>query len=154
RSNGTVTDITTEDYGVTEIKVGAAYDGSSIYFRVEWSDPTENDARGRWVWNGTKWVRDNATTQPLPGGNLLPARAVTASDDKLELMFNMNIPDFFGDNGGAGSGCAGLCHLEGLNGQRIANTTLSDAGTTFLVSGGLMHTNATGNKVDVWEWKA
>jgi hypothetical protein len=154
RSNGTAYDITSEDYGVTEMKIGAAYDGSSIYFRVEWQDPTENDARGRWLWNGAKWVRDTATTQPLPTGNLATARAVTASEDKVQLLFNINIPGFFGDNGGLGAGCAGLCHLEGLNGQRIATATVGDGGTTFLAGGGLMHTNGAGQKVDVWQWKA
>jgi hypothetical protein len=154
RTNGTVTDITTEDYGVKEMKIGAAYDGSNIYFRVEWSDPSQNDARGRWLWNGSKWVRDTATTQPLPSGNLAAARAVTGSEDKLQLLFNINIPGFFGDNGGFGAGCAGLCHLEGINGQRIATVTTSDAGTNFLASGGLMHTNGSGHKVDVWQWKA
>jgi hypothetical protein len=147
------TNITTEDFGVTEISVAAAYDGSSIYFRVEWTDPSENDVRGRWVYNGTKWVRDVAQTQLLPAGNRDPSRAVTAAEDKLLLLFNMNIPNFFGDNGGLGSGCAGLCHLEGKDGQRIATTT-ADAGTTFLVAGGLMHTNGPGQKVDIWDWKA
>jgi hypothetical protein len=154
RANGTATEITTEDFGVTEIKIGAAYDGSSIYFRAEWSDPTENDVRGRWTWNGSKWVRDTATTQPLPGGNLAASRPVTGSEDKLQLLFNINVPDFFGDNGGLGAGCAGLCHLEGINGQRVANTTTTDAGTTFLLNGGLMHANGAGQKVDVWQWKA
>jgi hypothetical protein len=154
RTNGTVTDITSEDYGVTELKVGAAYDGSSIYFRVEWADSSQNDALGRWIWNGTKWVSDTATTQPLPEGNLTRTRPVTASDDKLELLFNMNIPSFFGDNGGFGAGCAALCHLEGINGNRIAATQTTDAGTTFLLYGGLMHTNGSADKVDVWEWTA
>src|SRR5262249_40225994 len=59
RTNGAgASDITTEDFGVTEVNVAAAYDGSSIYFRIEWSDPTLNESRNRWIYNGTtgKWA--------------------------------------------------------------------------------------------------
>lgn len=154
RSNGTATNITTEDFGVTTVKIAAAYDGSSIYFRVEWEDTSQNNERGRWIWNGTRWVRDTTQTQPLPEGNSAPTRAVTGSEDRLSLLFNINVPAFFGDNGGLGAGCAGLCHLEGKGGNRVAIVTTTDAGTTFLSGSGLMNTNAPGQKVDVWEWTA
>lgn len=153
RTNGTATNLTTEDHGVSTISVAAAYDGSSIYFRVEWEDATKNDERGRWVWNGA-WVKDTAETQPLAEGNLAASRATTASEDKLSLLFNINIPGFFGDNGGLGAGCASLCHLEGKNGSRVANATATDAGTTFYTGSGIMFTNAAAQKVDVWQWKA
>jgi len=146
--------ITTEDQGVTEVKIAAAYDGSSIFFHIEWSDATQNDARGRWIYNGTKWVRDTAQTQPLAADNLATTRAATGGDDMVQLLFNINIPSFFGDNGGFGAGCAGLCHLEGKAGARVASATTTDAGVTFYSGSGMMYTNGPGQKVDVWDWKA
>lgn len=153
RTNGTATDMTSEDNGVTTLRLAAAYDGSNIYFRAEWDDPTDNSARGRWIWNGTKWVRDTAETQPLPPGNLATSRPVTGSEDKLSLLFNINVPGYFGDNGGLGAGCANLCHLEGKDGSRVASATTTDAGT-FYAGSGLMHANGAGHKVDLWVWKS
>lgn len=153
RTNGTATDIATEEYGITTMKVAAAYDGANIYFRAEWDDATDNSARGRWIWNGTSWVKDTAETQPMAPGNLATTRPVTRAEDKLSLIFNINVPSYFGDNGGLGAGCASLCHLEGKNGSRVAIATTTDAGT-FYVGSGIMHANGAGHKVDMWVWKS
>ncbi len=155
RTNGTVSDIVTEEFGVTEVKVRSAYDGSHIYLRAQWTDNTENSDRGRWIYNGTAWARDTAATQPLPTPNRATTRPVTAAEDRVQLLFNMNIPDFFGANAqqGLGRGCAGLCHLEGKGGLDAATVQVV-GGVNYYSGKGRMYTYAAGLKADMWHWKA
>lgn len=155
RSNGTVGDIVTEEFGIDKLKVRSAYDGSYVYFRVEWADSTDNSARGRWIYDGSKWARDEAMTQTLPAGNKDMSRPVTKGEDRVQLMFNINIPDFFGPmaNKGLGRGCAGLCHLEGKGGVDPANVA-TVGGVNYYAGKGRMYTHSPGLKADLWHWKS
>ncbi|MBI3186225.1 MAG: hypothetical protein HYZ28_29150 [Myxococcales bacterium] len=155
RTNGTVGNIVTEDFGISEVKVRSAYDGSNIYFRAEWTDNTENSDRGRWKHDGTMWVRDEAQTQPVPSGNRETTRPVTRAEDRVQLMFNINIPDYFGANAnqGLGKGCAGLCHLEGKGGVDPA-TVVTVSNVNYYSGKGRMYTYAAGLKADLWHWKS
>lgn len=63
----------------------------------------------------------------------------TDDEDRLFLAFDVNFPDF------RELGCAAACHLR----ERVGDNT--DAGIAYRTR---MHTNAVGERADLWSWGA
>ncbi len=87
--------------GIDSVLVKSSYDDDNIYFLVQWSDSTKNDAKGRWTFVSGQWVRN------------------TDDDDKLFMAFDVDFPAF------SQLGCAAACHLR----ERLDDT--SDAGVQW-----------------------
>jgi len=107
------------------------YDAEYIYFLVQWEDPTQSLERGPWV------------KQPDGKWKQLAARDSTGHEntyyeDKLAMFWNISTKGF--DK----KGCEAACHKA--RGGKIAG--IEDK------SPGRKYTEAAGETIDMWHWKA
>lgn len=89
------------ELGIDSVLVKSAYDDDSIYFLLQWSDSSKNDAKGRWTFVDGGWMRS------------------AEDEDKLFLSFDIGFPAH------RELGCAGACHLR----ERLDD--LTDAGVRW-----------------------
>ncbi|HEY5476833.1 MAG TPA: ethylbenzene dehydrogenase-related protein [Tepidiformaceae bacterium] len=72
--------------GPVDVKMQALYSATDVWFRFQWSDPTQ-DAFNVWQWDGTKWTSPSTTS------------------DRLSLYWEIQpVADF------EARGCQALCH--------------------------------------------
>ena len=77
---------TSKGTGPVDVKMQALYSDTDVWFRFNWSDPT-NDAFSVWQWDGTKWTSPSTTS------------------DRLALYWEITpVADF------EARGCLALCH--------------------------------------------
>jgi hypothetical protein len=89
------------DLGIDSVMVKSAYDDDSIYFLLQWSDSSKNDAKGRWTFVDGGWIRS------------------AEDEDRLFLSFDIGFPAH------RELGCAAACHLR----ERLDD--LTDAGVQW-----------------------
>ncbi len=113
------------DFNITSVSVRAAYDDERIYFLLQWTDPTGTENRFRDGWY-------------VDGGTF---RKSTENEDRAYLAFNINksAPAF------EAVGCSAACHIR----ERLGD--VSDAGRAYRFR---MHTDAPGELIDYWQWRA
>jgi hypothetical protein len=115
----------------TTVALRSLHDGDSVYFLLEWSDPTESLARFPWVKqpNGAwKMMKEPDETE----------HDNTYYEDKLAMFWNVNAQGF------EQRGCAAVCH-KSRDGK---NSGFADK------SPGRKYTNKAGETVDMWHWKS
>jgi Ethylbenzene dehydrogenase len=118
------------DNGVRSITVKVAYDDARVWFYLRWADATESRRNRPWVYQVDpatgvlRWMQDG-----------------TVGDDKLFLSFD--IASSFKAQDAVG--CAALCHVKDDLGV-FTDPTRTQRFT--------MHTDAPGQLVDGWSWRA
>jgi hypothetical protein len=114
----------------TNVTMKSMYDKDSIYFLVQWEDPTRSFERNPWVKqpDGT-WKQLKALDQT--------GHDNTYYEDKFALLWNINAPGF--DK----KGCEVACHKA--RGGKIAG--IEDK------SPGRKYTDNPGETIDMWHWK-
>ncbi|MHC4933735.1 MAG: ethylbenzene dehydrogenase-related protein, partial [Planctomycetota bacterium] len=90
---------------ITSVDVQAARTNSRIYFKFVWQDPSRDEFRGQWTFDGTNWSQNSE------------------NEDRLFVMWDINgalgtstpgADDGVGNTAFMGAGCAVLCHGDGL----------------------------------------
>jgi hypothetical protein len=123
-----------ENYkGITKssVTLKSMYDAEHIYFLVQWTDPTESLARAPWVKQSDgKWKKSE--------GKDSTGHENVYYEDKLAIFWNINTKGF--DK----KGCDAACHKA--RGGKIAG--IEDK------SPGRKYTEAEGETIDMWHWKA
>ena len=113
------------------VKLSSLHDGEYIYFLVQWNDSTQSLEQEPWVKqaDGT-WKQKRAADEF--------GRDNTNADDKLGMIWNIDIPGF------ERQGCNAVCHKA--RGGRVAGHEDSRPGRKW--------TNAPGTTADLWTWMA
>ncbi len=133
-----------------EITVGSAWDESYVYFLVHWEDSNHDASTNRnlWTYDGEKWKKKDHVP-PLAGS---PSEDVVNKDDAVfgsesedRVFFMFPIRDQQRNFRDGGLGCSAYCHA---NAELSATTTEGAVGEDVAA----MHTNAPGDKADVWHW--
>lgn len=113
------------------VKVSSLHDDEYVYFLLQWNDSTQSLEQQPWVKQGDgAWKQKRAMDDK--------DRENTYADDKLGLMWNIDVPDF------PQQGCNVVCHKS--RGGKSAGH--DDPGP------GRKWTNKQGTTVDLWTWKA
>jgi hypothetical protein len=71
----------------TVVSMKSVYTNDTVYFLLQWADPTQSLDYQRWVFDGTKWAQEDIT--PLAKGG-----ASVNYEDKLAFMWAINAPTF------------------------------------------------------------
>ena len=115
----------------TNVTVKSMYDKESLYFLVQWEDPTKSLAREPWA--------------KQPDGKWKQLEAPDATDhensyyeDKLAMIWNISVKEF------EKKGCEVACH-KARGGK---NAGIEDK------SPGRKYTDKPGETLDVWHWKS
>lgn len=116
---------------IPSVTMRSMYDTGSIYFLLEWADPTQSLKRGPWYFDATtkKWAQESGTF----GFTSSPYRP-PFYEDKLAFLWNINNSV----NGWNSATCYKSCH-----------TGLPAA------DGSSRHfTNYPTERIDMWHWKS
>jgi hypothetical protein len=115
----------------TTVTLKSMYDADHIYFLVQWEDPTESLGREPWVKQADgKWQKS--------AGKDSTGHENVYYEDKLAMFWNISTAGF--DK----RGCEVACHKA--RGGKIAG--IEDK------SPGRKYTDAAGETIDMWHWKA
>ena len=111
--------------GSTNVSVKSVYTSDSVYFLLDYADPTESLRRMPWQKQGDgTWKKLSTSTTHQEN---------TYYEDKVSILWDIDVTGF------AQSGCATICH----------------AGETPANSGyGSMYTPNAGEEGDMWHWKS
>lgn len=71
----------------TSVTLKSVYTSDSVYFLAAWDDATYSIDRQRWVFDGTKWSKEDQTPLEKGGAN-------TQYEDKIAFMWSINAPTF------------------------------------------------------------
>jgi hypothetical protein len=110
--------------GSTDVSVKSLYTEGSVYFLLDYADPTLSDRRMPWQKQGDgSWLKPSTSATHQEN---------TYYEDKLAMAWDINVTGF------AQSGCATLCHA----GEQPANSGY-----------GNKYTPNIGEEADLWHWK-
>jgi hypothetical protein len=113
--------------GSTEVILKSVYSGDSVYFLVQWADPTESSRRTPWQKQpDNSWKKLATSTTHQENTNY---------EDKLAFIWNIN-DSIAGFNK---QGCMISCHA----GEQPANSGF-----------GSKYTAKSGETGDIWHWKS
>ena len=111
--------------GSTDVSVKSVYTNDSVYFLLDYADPTESLRRMPWQKQADgSWLKLSTSTTHQEN---------TYYEDKVSLLWDIDVTGF------ANSGCATVCHA----GEQPANSGY-----------GSMYTPNEGEEADMWHWKA
>jgi len=109
--------------GKTEVKLRALYTSDTIYFLMQYKDPTESLKRGPWVKQADgSWQKAKDPNDKGGDNNLY-------YEDKFALIWNISSPAF------EQKGCMSACHTG--EGKPFGNKYTANAG----------------ERLDMWHWK-
>ncbi len=116
---------------IPSVKLRSLYDDNSIYFLVEWADPTQSLKRNPWYFNPAtkRWVQELGTFDFTTSPYRPPFY-----EDKMAMLWNIN-NSVSGWNSGT---CYKSCHT-GL--------PAADGSSRH-------YTNFPSEKIDMWHWKS
>ena len=111
--------------GSSNVSVKSVYTAGSVYFLLDYADPTESQRRSPWQKQADgSWLKlSTSTTQ----------QENTYYEDKVALAWDIDVTGF------AQRGCATLCHA----GEQPANSGY-----------GSKYTPNAGEEADLWHWKS
>jgi hypothetical protein len=109
--------------GRTEARLRALYTADTIYFLIQYKDPTESVRRGPWV------KQADGTWQKLRDPNDKGGDNNLYYEDKMALIWNISSPAF------EAKGCMSACHIG--EGKPFGNK----------------YTASAGERLDMWHWK-
>ncbi len=108
----------------TSVSVKSVYTADSVYFLLEYNDPTQSQQRMPWQKQGDgTWKKLSTSTTHQEN---------TYYEDKVALAWDIDVTGF------AQGGCAVACHIE-----QPANSGY-----------GSMYTQNAGEELDIWHWKS
>lgn len=111
--------------GSTDVSVKSVYTTDSVYFLLDYADPTESLRRMPWQKQADgSWLKLATSTTHQEN---------TYYEDKVSLLWDIDVTGF------AESGCATICHA----GEQPANSGY-----------GSMYTPNNGEELDMWHWKS
>lgn len=113
------------------VKMKAAYDATTIYFLVQWADPTKSLSRSPWYFNPVtkRWAQESGTFDFSSSPYRPPFY-----EDKMAFLWNIN-NSVSGWNSGT---CYKSCHT-GLPAADLSSRH---------------YTNFATEKIDMWHWKS
>lgn len=114
----------------TSITLKSVQDGESIYFLLQYQDPTKSLARYPWIKQEDGSWKQMKKRDSTDHDN-------TYYEDKFAVLWDINTKGF------AKKGCAITCHMA--EGGKINGVADKSPGRKF--------TNAPGETVDMWHWK-
>lgn len=144
------------DAVAVDITVGSAWDEDYIYFLVQWEDAGHlpSTKQLKWIYgnqgggeSGWNAMVNRGVTGGAPNAAAANAAHLLAGgedEDRVLMMFP--IGDGEGNFAPGGLGCAAYCHAN----LRSDNPYQNYTGTGVAV----MHTNVSGDRADIWHWKA
>jgi Ethylbenzene dehydrogenase len=109
--------------GSSEISMRAVYSGDTIYFSMQYKDPTESVKRSPWVKQADGSWKQLQDPADKGGDNNL------YYEDKMAIIWNISSPAF------EARGCMAACHTG--EGKPFGNKYLPNAG----------------ERADIWHWK-
>jgi hypothetical protein len=109
--------------GRTDVRLRALYTTDTIYFLIQYKDPTESIRRGPWV------KQADGSWQMLKDPNDKGGDNNLYYEDKLAMLWNINSPAF------EAKGCMSACHTG--EGKPYGNK----------------YTGSAGERLDMWHWK-
>ena len=115
----------------TNVTMKSMYDNEYIYLLVQWQDPTKSLERQPWV------KQPDGTWKQLKAPDST-GHENTYYEDKMAILWNINTKDF--DK----KGCEVACHKA--RGGKVAGIADKSPGRKF--------TDAPGQTLDLWHWKA
>lgn len=128
----------TNYFGPAVLRVKAITDGTNIYFRFDWKDPTKTLQPGRWFWN---IIAQRPFAQVLDTvRNTLGNFAYDAAERARQLWENEDVLAVFfdyGNNGSERANCAKTCHP-------------ADERNSI----GSRHWTTGGGNIDCWVWRS
>ena len=144
------------DAVAVDITVGSAWDENYVYFLVQWEDAGHAPSTKllKWIYgnqgggeSGWNPMVNRGVTGGAPNAAAANAAHLLAGgedEDRVLMMF----PVSDGENhfAAGGLGCAAYCHAN----LRSDNPYQNYTGTGVAV----MHTNVSGDRADIWHWKA
>jgi hypothetical protein len=110
--------------GSTEVTLRAVYTADTVYFQMQYKDPTESFKRGPWV------KQPDGSWKPLKDPNDKGGDNNTYYEDKAAMIWNISSPAF--DQ----KGCMAACHTG--EGKPFGNKYLPNAS----------------ERADIWHWKS
>jgi len=144
------------DAAPTDITVGSAWDDDYIYFLVQWEDAghTQSTQYRKWIygdqgngetgWTAKAHIGAGSGTPNESAANASHVLAGSEDEDRVYLMFP--ITDSSNAFAAYGLGCAAFCHANLSSDNPFQNYTGTDVAA--------MHTNNSGDKADIWQWKS
>src|SRR5713101_1361271 len=109
--------------GSTEVTLRSVYAGDTVYFLMQYKDPTQSFQRSPWVKQGDgSWKQLNDPADKGGDNNLY-------YEDKMAMIWNISSPAF------EARGCMAACHTG--EGKPFGNKYLPNAG----------------ERADIWHWK-
>ncbi len=144
------------DAVAVDITVGSAWDEDYVYFLVQWEDAghAPSTKHLKWIYgnqgggeSGWNPMVNRGVTGGAPNAAAANATHLLAGgedEDRVLMMFP--IGDGEGHFAPGGLGCAAYCHAN----LRSDNPYQNYTGTGVAV----MHTNDSGDRADIWHWKA
>jgi hypothetical protein len=109
--------------GSTEVTLRSVYSGDTVYFLMQYKDPTDSVRRGPWV------KQADSSWQKLKDPNDKGGDNNLYYEDKFALLWNISSPAF------EAKGCMSACH--------------TGEGKPF----GNKYTASAGERLDIWHWK-
>lgn len=110
--------------GTTDVTLRAVYTADTIYFQLQYKDPTESTRRSPWV------KQADGTWKQLKDPNDKGGDNNTYYEDKMAMIWNISSPAF------EARGCMAACHTG--EGKPYGNKYLPNAG----------------ERADIWHWKS
>jgi hypothetical protein len=110
--------------GSTEIELRAVHTADTVYFRMQYKDPTMSVRRAPWV------KQADGSWQQLKDPNDKGGDNNTYYEDKMGMIWNINSPSF------EARGCGAACHTG--EGKPFGNKYLPNPG----------------ERADMWHWKS
>jgi hypothetical protein len=110
--------------GTTEATLRSVYTGDTIYFHLQYKDPTESARRSPWV------KQADGSWKQLKDPNDKGGDNNTYYEDKMAMIWNISSPAF------EAKGCMAACHTG--EGKPVGNKYLPNAG----------------ERADIWHWKS
>ena len=110
--------------GSTEVSLRAVYTADTVYFYMQYKDPTQSFRRGPWV------KQADGSWQKLKDPNDKGGDNNLYYEDKMAMIWNVNSPAF------ETKGCMAACHTG--EGKPYGNKYLQNPG----------------EKADIWHWKS
>jgi hypothetical protein len=115
----------------TNVTMKSMYDKDSIYFLVQWEDPTQSFERAPWVKQADGSWKQLKALDSTGHDN-------TYYEDKLAMLWNINVKEF------EKKGCDIACHKA--RGGKIAGIEDKSPGRKYM--------DKPGETLDTWHWKS
>jgi hypothetical protein len=135
-STGCSVPLPPHDLGVSQVRISAAFDDQRLYLLLQWEDAGRDDQPRPWTWD------DAAKTWKVDGSH---------DEDAAYLTFGIGNSSPAHD----ARGCAAACHLAQAPTRLLPPAPLPTPWPpTAYAAWFTDHTDAVGERLDAWAWRA